>query len=79
MKNYFKISLMFLCMTFALVSCRDEEKKQTPVENAMDNMDSDADVKVKDNKIKIKDEDSKLKIKTDDDGNVEKIKTKETN
>lgn len=77
MKNYFKISVLLLCMTFALASCRNEEKK-TPVENAMENIDADADVKVKEDKVKIQDEDTKVKIKTDEDGSVEKIKTKET-
>lgn len=79
MKNYFKVSVLFLCMAFALVSCRNEQKESNKVEDAMENMDSDADIKVKEDKIKMEDENTKVKIKTDETtGEVEKIKTKET-
>lgn len=53
----------------------EEADGQTAAERL--NMDSDAQVKVKDDKIKMEDAEKKVKIKTDkDDGSVEKAKVK---
>lgn len=79
MKHYLKTSLLLICTILAFASCRNENKETSPVEEAVENLDSDAEIKIKDDKIKMEDENTKVKIKTDEDGSVEKIKTKETN
>lgn len=55
---------------------RDGTLEKAAGQSAADKMDmeSDAEVKVKDEKIKMEDSEKEVKIKTEDDGTVEKVK-----